>query len=166
MCLYENEKASGAGFSQGASLTRLCWSRETPLRSLSWTAGAPVGCPGFGSRAQGPRWSSWRHCTHDPPTSLRVSVSPTPDTVFSKTQETHGTWHLWVYSRGSINAAQTPGRKEPGPPVLTRPLNDLMHGLKQDGSPPGPRCPPLSCQETHWVAALPAQGFVTLEVTS
>lgn len=166
MCLYEKEKASSTGFSLGANLTRLCRSREFPPEIPQLDCRRSCEVPGgSGAGLRGPSGAAGDTA----PTTLPHSSGypcPQPPTVFSKTQETHGTWQLWVYSRGSINAAQTPGRKEPGPPVFMLSLNDSMHGLKQDGSPPGPWCPPLSCQETHWVAALPAQGFVTLEVTS
>lgn len=48
---------------------------------------------------------------------------------------------------------------------------DLVRGLKQDSSPPGPESLPLSSERTCWVVAkglpaLTAQGFGILEVTS
>ena len=48
---------------------------------------------------------------------------------------------------------------------------DLMRGLKQDSSPPGPESLPVSSERTCWVVvkglpALTAQGFGILEVMS
>lgn len=63
--------------------------RKTLPRPLSWTADAPVDCPGLAERVSGPRShsqldSSWGCCAQEPLTLPRVSVSPAPDTVFSE----------------------------------------------------------------------------------
>lgn len=166
MCLYEKEKASSAGFSRGASLTRLCWSRENPPEVPQLDCRRSRGVPRVREQGSGAQVEPLETLYPGPshiPQGIRV-----PGPRHSVQQNPGDTQHLAALGiqQGLHKCCTDTGRKEPGPPVLTWLLNDSMHGLKQGGSPLGPWCPPPSSEETYWVAALPAQGFVTLEVTS